>query len=557
MTLPTKVADRPYVDALVSALQAGQAAGVIGYATQALLFADLAHPDGSVGYVTNDPTPANNGTYRKNGASGAGAWVQSSFDRVLALENRMTPVEAKTAPIDVAVVANYGEYEWALVDQNGRIGIGVKTDGTVVGKIQDLPRIVTLEGKTASTDVLVSGAYGEYEWAIVDQNGVVALGVKTDGSVVGKFLNPLAPSVAENANYVACVVVVAGKQQIRVINKTTWAQTVVTTSGNNRRPTFTADGVNIIFTTDRNGLEEFYYVAVAGGAEQPLLPSLDLSFIGDSLTVGTGASDSAHQYPTLVAAALARAFKTYAIGGQQSKQIAVRLGALNTTVRVAGASIAAGANSVTHLAGVAIAPTNAKTGIDPQWLSTPADNTTRTALCTLNGIKGTMTRTAVGGPPSTGETYSFKPIPGTPGLPAACPDDSPLVVDSLSIEKTTMICWVGSNDFTNPAQVEADITALYNYFKPLVKRILFLTPIDLNRNAADQTGGANYNNVLAIKNWLAANYPNNYVDVWTPLLDGTGVIAAANYDVPSGHPSDAGYAIVANTVINFLTPKGW
>lgn len=54
------------------------AGGIIAKATKALLIADLAHADGTLGYVSNDSTPSNNGFYYKTGASGAGAWVQST-----------------------------------------------------------------------------------------------------------------------------------------------------------------------------------------------------------------------------------------------------------------------------------------------------------------------------------------------------------------------------------------------------------------------------------------------------------------------------------------------
>ena len=79
--------------ARVSAVEVGQAGAVIGYATKALLTADLAPVDKTVAYVTNDATPANNGTYRKNGATGAGTWVQASFDRLAVNEGRTTITE--------------------------------------------------------------------------------------------------------------------------------------------------------------------------------------------------------------------------------------------------------------------------------------------------------------------------------------------------------------------------------------------------------------------------------------------------------------------------------
>lgn len=67
-----------------AATTAATSGPVLGYTTQALMNADLAHAAGSLALVTNDPTPANNGTYIKSGASGSGAWTQSA-DRVSTL----------------------------------------------------------------------------------------------------------------------------------------------------------------------------------------------------------------------------------------------------------------------------------------------------------------------------------------------------------------------------------------------------------------------------------------------------------------------------------------
>jgi len=71
--------------------------GVVGYPTLASLNADLTRPAQMVAFVTNDPTPSNNGTYRKEGPVGAGAWVAAA-DLVSALD-----VAGPLAIIDAAV----------------------------------------------------------------------------------------------------------------------------------------------------------------------------------------------------------------------------------------------------------------------------------------------------------------------------------------------------------------------------------------------------------------------------------------------------------------------
>lgn len=60
------------------AVIAGQNGGVVGFDTLASLNANLNYADKTVAYVTNDPTPANNATYRKVGANGTGSWVLSA-----------------------------------------------------------------------------------------------------------------------------------------------------------------------------------------------------------------------------------------------------------------------------------------------------------------------------------------------------------------------------------------------------------------------------------------------------------------------------------------------
>lgn len=72
--------------------QARLLGATIGFATKADMDASLAHPDGTLALVTNDATASNNGTYRKTGASGSGAWVQSA-DRVSGLEGRVYGIE--------------------------------------------------------------------------------------------------------------------------------------------------------------------------------------------------------------------------------------------------------------------------------------------------------------------------------------------------------------------------------------------------------------------------------------------------------------------------------
>lgn len=81
----------------IEAAAAGQGSGMLGYATKAGLDADLAHADGTMATVTNDPTPANNGAYRKSGASGVGSWILAA-DRTTVLSADVTSLKTYAEP---------------------------------------------------------------------------------------------------------------------------------------------------------------------------------------------------------------------------------------------------------------------------------------------------------------------------------------------------------------------------------------------------------------------------------------------------------------------------
>ena len=64
--------------------------GVVGFLTVAAMNANLAFPAGTTAQVYADPTPANDATYLKTGASGSGAWVLASIWSVASLGTALT-----------------------------------------------------------------------------------------------------------------------------------------------------------------------------------------------------------------------------------------------------------------------------------------------------------------------------------------------------------------------------------------------------------------------------------------------------------------------------------
>lgn len=101
--------------------QARLLGATIGFATKADMDASLAHPDGTLALVTNDPTAENNGTYRWTGSE----WVQSA-DRVSGLESLLHTKASQSDVTAITLLASADDFSlagWVNVS-SGDIGGG-------------------------------------------------------------------------------------------------------------------------------------------------------------------------------------------------------------------------------------------------------------------------------------------------------------------------------------------------------------------------------------------------------------------------------------------------
>lgn len=231
------------------------------YASKAALDADLAYSAGAFGLVYNDATAANNGTYVKAGASGAGSWVQNGS--VLGLVFQPLPIETgfvmalvdsagraafmvrtdgTFVPIKIALpsgsvlTASIADaaitlaklasevstplglapkamdvketgYVWALVDSASRIAMAVKPTGEVILPKFTIPAasVGLTQLKTELSGLLPATLSAEsgYVWALVDSAGRIGLGVKTDGTVVGKISGLLSAGSVQETHLAA------------------------------------------------------------------------------------------------------------------------------------------------------------------------------------------------------------------------------------------------------------------------------------------------------------------------------------------------------------------
>lgn len=151
-------------EARLDTVEAGQAAGMLGFATKAALDADLAHADGTLALVTNDATTANNATYRKSGASGSGTWVLST-DRVTALSGNVAALSVRMDG-DEQDIGNLQETDTAI-----KQGGTAKFSGDAVYPLlTDAGRRVLLGYDVVKGQIMGAGIVdAERSAAIVDQ----------------------------------------------------------------------------------------------------------------------------------------------------------------------------------------------------------------------------------------------------------------------------------------------------------------------------------------------------------------------------------------------------
>lgn len=177
----------------IDSLQSGQANGHKGYASLTALNADLVPADGALGEVTNDVTPANNGVYRKVGATGTGSWVKS--DEGIYAE--IDALQAVTAPLSVSLTtlafSDGRSLVFSLCDAQGRVAAGLLSTGewvsvhshatatTSSAGFMSTDQAALLQTLSIASDIYSSS--GHWQYALIDSEKRVVFGVTDDGTV--------------------------------------------------------------------------------------------------------------------------------------------------------------------------------------------------------------------------------------------------------------------------------------------------------------------------------------------------------------------------------------
>lgn len=125
----------------------------------------------------------------------------------------------------------------------------------------------------------------------------------------------------------------------------------------------------------------------------------------------------------------------------------------------------------------------------------------------------------------------------------------------------TTVIWVGQNNYNAPATIKSDVAAMVAALGH--DRYVILSLIN-GDDSVDWEGGAAYEYKIALNEDLAELYPNNFLDVRTPLVaaynpNSSEDVTDHNHDVvPSSlrgdaiHLNEAGEAIVAELIHDFI-----
>ncbi|CAL8477673.1 SGNH/GDSL hydrolase family protein (plasmid) [Caballeronia sp. S22] len=292
---------------------------------------------------------------------------------------------------------------------------------------------------------------------------------------------------------------------------------------------------------------------VAQAVKAPTTSSPNLVAIGDSLTEGVGSSNGG--YPAVLSGMLNdKPYANLGIGGQTSTQIASRIGALSSAVTLDGNAVPASTTAVSVLS------------LSIDLLSTPADDTARSKSGSLCSVHGVLQRTAVGGPPSTSEIYTF--TRDAPGQAVSCSPASAFLADSEGYDAWTAIIWVGRNNYDDVATVVADVKAIVQWLKPSSAHFAVLSVIK-GEFSYEYAGALGAQHIDQINAELEAAYPDNFVDIETVLvnsydpnlpqdvMDHMNNIPPTSLRSDTVHLNDAGYGIVAAQLKSFISARNW
>jgi hypothetical protein len=336
-----------------------------------------------------------------------------------------------------------GSYLYAMTDPQDRIGFAIKPDGTfVVGKAIETNITGTAASANTASRVDFTGGdtqsaeqlYAEtMEWAVVDSDNRIALGIKKSGALVIPLVQPYVTfGQAHGISGLYSVVVDgSGRAQIQLGGNN--AVVTLTAEGNNWAPVVTAETPQrIAFQSDRVDGVRYWAMNSDGTRQARAIPDKnDITFWGDSMT------QRLQGYGHLPGLLPGRTITYNALGGTSVEHIIARQGGENATCTIPSGSV----------------PASGSVALQNVWPSlgyhagTLTVNATYSYLVTIAGVQGTLTSTTNS---NSQADYTFTRSSSGAAVSVTGPVEivvlSNITQGSFGFSKSnTAVFWIGTN----------------------------------------------------------------------------------------------------------------
>lgn len=461
-------------------------------------------------------------------------------------------------------------WAFAITDTAGHVALGVKSDGTLVGKFTLANGVVTYEAldtslKWAKDRTVALADEAPYVFSVSDNTGRTPLGIRQDGVIEGTITKAQAfagtPPVVPATDFIETTTDGSSNRQLYRVKRAGGTRVKLTPSGSDHfEPTLTPDGY-VLFRQTTAGVTRDRAIPPGSSTIYPAASLLDsVRCFGDSLTLGVGGTGGG--YPSRLATLLGGSIpvSNYGIGGQTSDQIASRQGGGAAALQ-AGITIPAGTTSVAL-----------QVGVDMLYAS---GDPAATATVSIGGISGTLSRAA--GTFSSTTSYTF--ARATAGTATAVASGTKIIFQAATDSESSVQVWFpGRNDLTTTnvlTRVNPDVDLMIGYQKPYAKKYLVL---GVTGAVSEVSGSARYVTLMAQNAAAATKYGDSFLDINRYLISNALSIMAANGMTPTSqdttdlandviptslhsadglHFIDVTYQAIAQAIYDTINTKGW
>lgn len=376
--------------------------------------------------------------------------------------------------------------------------------------------------------------------AWIDGNDRVALGIRSDGSVIAPLLSGLTSIEAESINGITQSVIdpqIPGLWHALLDSQGRIAEPMAV-GLDGRTPQWVLDAwtqrMNIPSAANTT------YRSSYDSTDFPIVSGPDICMIGDSLTAGAGGGGTT--YGTVLASLSGRTVYNNGVGGEGSVTITARMGGYPFTFTIDGGLIPAAVTPVS----ITIRPINGSPtspllqgGGGSGWIILPDGTRVNGAMTLVSGV------------------YYF--TRSTAGSDIACTRPVPYRRDSANLRRGDIyIIWIGQN---GPSEARAiqDAKALIAHMTALDKRFLVI-PRPTNNDAADTLWVNEFGERVILARKYLVEYGLADAGITPTSQDITDMAAGT---VPTSlradavHWTAAGYTILGKLVFQRMKELGW